>query len=90
MPGMAGWGFIVDDDPHRTVGAEVVDVRIRLVGMVPRFGQEQKWISEVASVGGIVYGPHQMSGGIDYEIDFHCGSDGGSGDWGLVGRHCDG
>lgn len=59
-------GGIINDDANGGVRAGVVDVPFGVcgVGCVSRFGEEEDGGVVVAAVGGVVYGPDVVAGGV--------------------------
>ena len=51
MHGMCGWDCILQDDTHRIVGAEVIDIPLRIVwvGCIAEVRQKQEWIVVISA-----------------------------------------
>lgn len=86
---MTRWRFVIQNNAHRSIGAKVVNVQIRLVRLFPCLGKEQQWVTKVTSIGRVIHCPDEMSGGIDHKIDFHFNCRSRFDECHLVGRYCD-
>lgn len=89
MPRMTSWRFIIQYDTDWVIRAKVINIpfRIKRIGCISWFSQEQEWVIVVASKCWTVNGPNQVSCSIDFEIQFHIDCRGRIGDCDFVRRY---